>query len=90
MKLYMTKYEIGKEALESVLNGGIATAKSYVRNVAASYVGAINFEEIGTGDWIDRDRLKAANESWYSVGTIAGAISAGVGTALEQPGTRRI
>jgi hypothetical protein len=40
----------------------------------------------GTGEWIDGDRLEAANESWYSVGTIAGAISAGVtagvGTAL--------
>jgi hypothetical protein len=70
----------------ALINGSIAAAKSYGISVAVSYVGTINFEKLGTGEWIDEDRLEAANESWYSVGTIAGAISAGVtagvGTAL--------
>jgi hypothetical protein len=71
--------DVGGGGLKGALiNGGIAAAKSYVRNVAASYVGAINFEKLGTSEWIDEDRLEQANESWYSDSTIAGAISAGV------------
>jgi hypothetical protein len=77
----------GVEGLKGALiNGGIAFAKSYGISVGSGYLGAINFEEIGTGDWIDRDKLKEANKGWYSVSTVAGAVSAGVsagvGTAL--------
>jgi hypothetical protein len=63
-------------------NAGIAAVKSYGINVASSYIGAINFDKIGTDDWIDDDRLEAANGSWYSAKTIAGAVGAGVSAGV--------
>jgi hypothetical protein len=62
----------------ALINAGIAAAKSYSVSVTTNYLSAVNFENMGTDDWIDRNKLREANKSWYSAKTIAGAIGAGV------------
>jgi len=71
----ITKGAIAGAATKALINGSLSAAGSYTTSVATSYIAAYDFK---TG-YFDKE---AANRSWYSAGTIAGALGAGVSSGL--------
>jgi hypothetical protein len=52
----------------------VAAGTSYAGSVTAGFIGSVNWDKLGTADWINGERMK---ESAFGAGTIASALSAG-------------
>jgi len=65
----------GSTVTKAIIHGGMSTLGSYTTSVATSYISAYDFK---TGHY----NMEAANKSWYSAGTIAGALGAGVSAGV--------
>jgi murein DD-endopeptidase MepM/ murein hydrolase activator NlpD len=52
----------------------VAAGTSYAGSVTVGFIGSVNWDKLGTADWINGERMK---ESAFGAGTIASALSAG-------------
>jgi hypothetical protein len=64
------------KGVDSVLGkAAVAAGTSYTTGVATGFINSVNWDKLGTDDWIDGERMF---KSAFGAGAIAGALSSGV------------
>jgi hypothetical protein len=84
MKVAGAAVSLGSQGLFKGVDGAVgkalvAAGTSYAGSVTAGFIGSVNWDKVGTSDWLNGDRMF---ESAFGAGTIASALSAGAAAGI--------